>query len=127
MANCGVGLKWLCKRGKECPYLVSYRGDGISELKTAWQTARKRANLPNALVHDLRRTAVRNMVRAGLPEKMARLISGHRTRSMFDRYNIIDERDIVLAGHKLEHYLESLAKEGTKQSTVEHTAEELVQ
>jgi hypothetical protein len=52
------------------------------------------------------------MVRAGTPEKMAMLISGHRTRSRFDRYNIVDERDIALAGHKLENYRESLRKAG---------------
>jgi len=103
----------VAKREKDCPFLVSYRGHGISEVKTAWQTARRKASLPNALIHDLRRTAVRNMIRAGIPEKMAMLISGHRTRSMFDRCNIIDERDIVQAGQKLEHYLGSLAKEGT--------------
>lgn len=117
----------LAKREKECPFLISYRGHGISELKTAWQTARKKANLPNALVHDLRRTAVRNMIRAGVPEKMAMLISGHRTRSMFDRYNIVDERDIVMAGHKLERYLGSLAKEVTKEVTDDGVAEGLVQ
>ncbi len=83
--------------------------------------------MPDALVHDLRRTAVRNMIRAGIPEKMAMLISGHQTRSMFDRYNIIDERDIVLAGHKLEHYLSSLREEGTKEGTAGATAVEVMQ
>ena len=90
---------------RDCPYLVSYEGRRISEIKRAWNTARKAAGLPKLLVHDLRRTAIRNMVRAGIPEKTAMLISGHKTRSVFDRYNIIGERDIIAAGKSMETYL----------------------
>lgn len=50
------------------------------------------------------------MIRAGIPEKQARRISGHKTRSMFDRYDTTDERDIQLAGQKLAHYLEEKAR-----------------
>jgi integrase len=107
------------QRSPDCPFLVSYQGHSISEVKSAWQTARRKANLPQVLIHVLRRTAVRNMIRAGISEKMAMLISGHKTRSMFDRYHIIDERDIVQAGYKLERYLESLDAVGTKVGTEE--------
>jgi integrase len=96
-------------REKDCPFIVSWKGAGISEVKTAWNKARQRAKVPGLLVHDLRRTAVRNMIRAGIPEKQAMRISGHKTRSMFDRYDITDERDIQLAGQKLAHYLEERA------------------
>ena len=105
----------------DCSFIVNYQGERISEYKRAWNTARVAAGLPNLLVHDLRRTAVRNMVRAGIPEKQAMLISGHKTRSIFERYNITDERDIRIAGGKMERYLEELAETAkvvTKEVTV---------
>jgi integrase len=110
-------------RQNNCPFVVSWKGAGISEVKTAWNKARERAKVPSLLVHDLRRTAVRNMIRAGIPEKQAMRISGHKSRSIFDRYDITDERDIQHAGQKLARYLEEKGKMAKEVASVEITGE----
>ena len=70
----------------------------INEVKTAWHKARRCTKVPGWLVHDLRPTAVPTMLRPGIPVKQAMRISGHKSRRIFDRYNITDERDIQIAG-----------------------------
>lgn len=76
-------------------------GKPVKRFDKAWTSACVAAGCPGRLIHDLRRTAVRNLIRAGVSEQTAMTVSGHQTRNVFDRYNIQSDADIRDAARKL--------------------------
>jgi len=120
------------KRRLGCPYVFHRDGKAIQSFRKAWDKAcietglcevlkdnvgnpvvvkDKKGNesvvkIPTKILHDFRRTAVRDMVRSGIPERVVMTISGHKTRSVFERYNIVSDQDLREASRKKQAYHE---------------------
>jgi integrase len=77
-------------------------GQRILCFRKAWRTACKKAGVPARLPHDCRRTAVRNLERAGVPRSVAMAMVGHKTEAMYRRYAIVAESDLHEAARKLD-------------------------
>ena len=60
--------------------------------------------LPGRIPHDFRRTAVPELVRAGVPDAVAMRLTGHLTRSVFERYNVVSDADLTTAAARLDAF-----------------------
>jgi integrase len=89
------------EQGRVVQWVFHRRGDPIKSFRGAWKTACQKAGLENRLVHDLRRTAVRNLERAGVPRSVAMKLTGHKTESVYRRYAIVSESDLSEGVQKL--------------------------
>lgn len=107
-------------RRLDTPLVFHYNGGRpIGDFCKAWRNACVAAGLgAGLLVHDLRRSGVRNLVRAGVWETIAMAQSGHKTRSVFDRYNITNEEDRRQAAKLMGAYVEQRSKESAKVSKI---------
>jgi integrase len=92
-------------RRTQDPRVFHRDGVPVRTWRTALRDACQKANVPHRLLHDCRRTAARNLIRAGVPERVAMLLTGHKTRAVFDRYNIVNEQELLTAGERLAAYV----------------------
>ena len=92
-----------CERaqGRIIPYVFHRKGEPIKGFRRAWKTACRNAGLPGRLLHDLRRSAVRNLERAGVSRSVAMKMTGHKTEAVYRRYAIVSESDLREAATKL--------------------------
>ena len=103
--------EWERANGSLCPAVFHWKGRPIQKLRRSWRNACRRAGMPGRLLHDFRRTAVRNLIRAGVQQAIAMKITGHKTDSIFRRYLIVDEELLAQATGAVAQYLEEERRE----------------
>ncbi len=92
-----------CERtqGRIIPWVFHRKGERIQSMKRSWREACRKAGVPGRVLHDLRRSAVRNLERAGVSRSVAMKMTGHKTESVYRRYAIVSESDLREAGARL--------------------------
>jgi integrase len=115
-------LLQACIGSKGADDCVFTRADGkpVLDFRERWEKLTTAAGCPALLFHDLRRSAVRNMVRRGVPETVAMKISGHKMRAVFDRYNVTSEADLADAAMKIEAGKQVWAEVGQNSDKMHH-------
>jgi integrase len=103
-----IARRWT-QRVPECPFVFHRAGRPLGRFAAAWNAACQAVGLPRMLFHDLRRSGARNYRRARVGEKVIQRIGGWKTTSMFERYNVLDERDLADAGERLSAFLAEAA------------------
>lgn len=94
--------KWVMDKNKFCPYVFTYDGKTqLKSIKRQWKIALEETGLQGKIFHDFRRSALTNLIRAGVSEITAMRISGHASANVFKRYQITNEADIELAGETM--------------------------
>lgn len=101
------------KHNRVVSHVFHRAGKPVRSFRVAFRTACRLAGCPGRVPHDFRRTAVRNLVRAGIPERVAMQLTGHKTRSVFERYNIVSPGDLRDAARRLDRL------NGTVSGTIE--------
>ena len=102
---------WEREQARLCPSVFHWRGRPLHKLRRSWKRACTAAGFPDRLVHDFRRTAVRNLIRAGVQQAIAMKMTGHKTGSIFRRYLIVDEELLAQAAGAVADYLEAARTE----------------
>jgi integrase len=104
----GDMAEWLAwqweSRVPGCDLVFHWKGKPIGSHVKGWRRACAVAGLDWLRPHDLRRSAIRNMERAGIPRHVAMGFSGHKTESVYQRYDIVVDQDLKVATEKLEQY-----------------------
>ncbi len=88
----GVVIPWVFPRAS---------GKQLGAFRRSWDRACREAGIPGRVPHDLRRSAVRNLERAGISRSVAMKLTGHKTEAVYRRYAIVSESDLAEAVKKL--------------------------
>ncbi len=90
------------EKGVICPFVFHRNGKPIKSFYKAWRNACEKTGVPGRIMHDFRRTAVRNIDRRGITQAIGMKLTGHKTPSVYQRYNIVSDSDLEEAAGRLE-------------------------